>query len=265
MGTIFLSLASFLIVNAVILWVILKLNQRDRPQPSAPALTQSGQQQLGEQLDASDVLGWEFQYAQTTASEAMEQRHTLVNFYLLVAGVAVSAAAAILSGNPAGLRAPGMVTVLLWMLCGIGWLYFLAIIRLRQAWCDSARAMNQIKEFYIQHSKDFKPDVLRTAFRWRAETLPPADKAWTVFFYSAMIISFIDSVAYVGGGLLLDLDATLASPLPVTMAIAVLGLAAFFAFHTWLYFAFLGPRPGVAAQTEASPGPTHGSAPTTEM
>ena len=257
MGTILLSLASFMIVNVVVLWVILKLNQRDRPQSSALTPAQPGQKQL----DASDILGWEFQYARTTASEAMEQRHTLVNFYLLVAGVAVSASAAILSGDPARLRLPGMVTMLLWMLCGIGWLYFLAIIRLRQAWCDSARAMDQIKEFYIQHSKDFEPDVLRTAFRWRTETLPPTDKAWTVFFYSAMIVSFIDSVAYVGGGALLDLETTLSSPLPVILAIALVGLVAFFAFHVWLYFAFLGPRPGIAAQTEASPGSTRGSAP----
>jgi len=247
MGTILLSLASFMIVNVVVLWVILKLNQRDRPQPSAPAPAQPGQKQL----DASDILGWEFQYAQTTASEAMEQRHTLVNFYLLVTGVAVSAVAAILSGDPTRLRVPGMVTVLLWMLCGIGWLYFLAIIRLRQAWHDSARAMNQIKEFYIQHSEEFEPDVLRTAFRWKANTLPPPEKAWTVFFYSAMLISFIDSVAYVGGGVLLELDATLALPLLVAVVIAILGLI-FFAFHIWLYFAFLKPRPAAVARQGAT-------------
>jgi len=235
MQTIWPSLA-FMLVNMVALWVILRLNQRDRPQPSAPPPAQEGLKVL----NPSEILGWEFQYAQTTASEAMEQRHTLANLYLLITGAAVSAVAAILGGDPARLRVPGVV--LLWVLCGIGWLYFLGIIRLRQAWHDSARAMNQIKEFYIQHAKDLEPDVLRTAFRWKANTLPPPEKAWTVFFYSAMIVSFIDSAAYVGGGVLLSLDATLALSLPVAVAIAIFGLI-FFAFHVWLYFAFLRPRP----------------------
>ena len=248
----------FLIVNVVVLWVILRLNRRPDSGIKSQNASSPTQEAL-RKLRASDILGWEFQYAQATASEAMEQRHTLVNFYLLVAGVAVSGVAAILSGNSDGLRVPG--TVLLWILCGIGWLYFLAIIRLRQAWHDSAHAMNQIKEFYIQYSREFEPDVLRTAFRWKANTLPPPDKAWTVFFYSAMIISFIDSVAYVGGGALLELDATLALALPVGVAIAIFGLI-FFAFHVWLYFAFLRTHPDVAAQTEANPGPTRGSTPT---
>jgi hypothetical protein len=234
MGPILLSLA-FMIVNVVVLCVILWLNRRPDPKPPPPPPAQAGQKQLA----ASEILGWEFQYAQTTASEAMDQRHTLVNFYLLVAGVAASAVAAILGGDMARLRGPG--AVLLWVLCGIGWLYFLAIIRLRQAWHDSARAMNQIKEFYIQHAKDFEPDVLRAAFRWKADSLPRPEKAWTVFFYSAMLISFIDSVAYVGGSVLLGLDATLALPLANAVILVMFGLV-FFAFHVWLYFAFLAPR-----------------------
>jgi hypothetical protein len=253
MGPILLSLA-FLIVNVVVLCVILWLNRRPDPKPPPPPPAQAGQKQLA----ASEILGWEFQYAQATASEAMDQRHTLVNFYLLAAGVAASAVAAILGGDLVRLRGPG--AVLLWVLCGIGWLYFLAIIRLRQAWHDSARAMNQIKEFYIQHAKDFEPDVLRAAFRWKAASLPRPEKAWTVFFYSAMIVGFIDSVAYVGGGMLLGLDEAFALPLPVAVVIAALGLI-FFAFHVWLYFAFLKPRPDAAGPSEASPEATRESAP----
>jgi len=131
-------------------------------------------------------------------------------------------------------------TVLLWLLCGIGWLYFLKLIRFRQAWHDSARAMNQIKDFYVQHAKDFEPDVLRDAFRWKTETLPPPDKPWTAYFYSAMLIAFLDSAAYVAGGALLSLDATGSPPLSVLGPLALFGLA-FFAFHVWLYFAFLKP------------------------
>ena len=79
----------------------------------------------------------------------MAERHTMVNFYLLVAGVVTSGVVAVL-GQGADLP-KSIGTVLLWLLCGIGWLYFLGIIRLRQAWHESARTMNRIKEFYIEH------------------------------------------------------------------------------------------------------------------
>jgi hypothetical protein len=136
-------------------------------------------------------------------------------------------------------RVPKAVgTALLWLLCGIGWLYFLKLIRLRQAWYDGAKTMNRIKEFCIQHTREFDPDVLRSAFRWRAETLPAPDKPWTVFFYSAALIGLLDSVAYVAGGALLGLTAIRASSLLVLGPLALFGLA-FFAFHVWLYFEFL--------------------------
>jgi protein-S-isoprenylcysteine O-methyltransferase Ste14 len=185
----------------------------------------------------------EFEYARTTASEAMQDRHTMINFYLLVAGVVASGVVAVLGQNTELPKAAG--TVLLWLLCGIGWLYFLKLIRFRQAWHDSARAMNQIKDFYIQHAKDFEPDVLRDAFRWKIETLPPPDKPWTAYFYSAMLIGFLNSVAYMAGGALLDLDVTRSSWLVLGL-LALFGLA-FFAFHVWLYFAFLKPEPSSEA------------------
>jgi hypothetical protein len=163
----------FLVVNAVILLVILALNRRTGARPSQPARLEWE----SKHLKASDILGWEFEYARTTASEAMQDRHTMINFYLLVAGVMASGVVAVLGQDTELPKAAG--TVLLWLLCGIGWFYFLKIIRFRQAWHDSARAMNQIKDFYVQHAKDFEPDVLRDAFRWKTETLPPPDKPWT--------------------------------------------------------------------------------------
>ena len=235
---IYISLA-FLIANVLILLVILVLNRRtgDRPsQQDTPAQESSGQKIL----DPSNILGWEFEYARTTASEAMQDRHTMINFYLLVTGVIASGVVAVL-GRDTGLpKAAG--TILLWLLCGIGWLYFLKLIRLRQAWHGSAQAMNKIKDFYIQHTNHFEPDVLRDAFLWKKETLPPPDKPWTVFFYSAMLIGFLDSVAYVAGGALLALDATLSYLLFVLGPLTLFGLV-FFAFHLCLYFAFLQPKP----------------------
>ena len=166
----------------------------------------------------------------------MQDRHTMVNFYLLAFGVIATGVLAILSREANLPQTIG--TLLLWILCAVGWLYFLKIIRLRQAWHESAQAMNQIKEFFITHDDRFEPEELRTAFRWQAHTLPSPDKPWTVFFYSALLIALMDSMAYVIGASLLDLNITEIAPRPDFILYLVFGLG-FFAYHLWLYFAFL--------------------------
>jgi len=229
----------FLIANVLTLLAILAMNRRVGAKPgqtTPPPLETPGQALL----DPADILKLEFEYARTTASEAMQDRHIMVNFYLLVAGVVVSGVVGVLAQKTGLPKAAG--TLLLWLLCGIGWLYFLKIIRLRQAWHDSAKAMNQIKEFYIQHAKEFAPDVLRSAFRWQSHTLPDPGKPWTVFFYSATLIGFLNSAAYVAGGALLSWGVAPRLLLPALGLLLLFGLA-FFAFHAWLYFAFLKPEP----------------------
>jgi hypothetical protein len=119
----------FLVANVVILLVILALNRRTGTKPSKPATPD--QKPSPGPLDPSNILEWEFEYARTTASEAMQDRHTMINFYLLVAGVMASGVVAVLGQDTELPKAAG--TVLLWLLCGIGWLYFLKIIRFRQA------------------------------------------------------------------------------------------------------------------------------------
>jgi hypothetical protein len=234
---IYISFA-FLVANMVILLVILALNRRVHASPGQTGMPAHGSSEQ-KVLDSSDILGWEFEYARITASEAMHDRHTMINFYLLIVAVVGSGVAAVLGQKAESASLPrGAGTTLLWVLCGVGWLYFLNIIRLRQAWHDSAQAMGRIKAFYIQYAKEFSGDVLSSAFRWHPQTLPAPDKPWTVFFHSALLIAFLDSVAYVMGGSLIN--ATL-SFLSVAGALLILFGLAFFAFHIWLYFTFLRP------------------------
>ena len=56
-----------------------------------------------------------------------------------------------------------------------------------------------------------------------------------------MLISLLSSAAYVAGGALLALSATPCVFALTTGSLVLFGLA-FFAFHVWLYFAFLRPR-----------------------
>jgi hypothetical protein len=227
----------FLILNILVMRVILVLNRRpsSKPPPSPPPDSTS----IIKPLYSADILKLEFEYARFTASEAMQDRHTMVNFYLLAFGVIATGVLAILSREADLPQSIG--TLLLWILCAVGWLYFLKITRLRQAWHDSAQAMNQIKEFFIQHDDHFDPEELRTAFRWQAHTLPPSDKPWTVFFYSAVLIALLDSMAYVLGAALLDLGLSHTIP-RIDIGLYLLFGIGFLAFHIWLYFALLKPK-----------------------
>jgi hypothetical protein len=158
----------------------------------------------------------------------------MVNFYLLVAGFVITGVTTVLGTK----SLPSYVaTALLWLLCCIGWIYFLSIIRLRQAWHESARTMNQIKLFYVQHT-ELNPDDLYGAFRWKAHTLPPAYKPWNVHFYSAMLIGLLDSLAYVAGIALWACVPKGCGPVPSAVLLGVL-FVLLFGFHYWLYRRFL--------------------------
>jgi hypothetical protein len=170
----------------------------------------------------------------------MQDRHTMINYYLLVTGVVVTGVVAA-RGKDTDLPKV-TASILLWLLCLVGWFYFLTLIRLRQAWHDSVLAMNRIKQFYIEHARGIDAATLRGAFRWRPESVPPPDRASTVYFYSAMLIGFLSSIAYIAGGVLLLIDQQpLQAGVPAAIGIIILMGFVFFAFHIWMYFAFLKP------------------------
>jgi hypothetical protein len=227
--------AIFLILNVAALLIILVLNRRPETWPVRSEEGGLPPLETGP-LDASAILSLEFGYAQTTASEAMRDRLTIINFFLLTVGIVASGLLTTLRGELSALRVAG--PALLWLLCCVGWFFFLKVIRLRQAWHHSARVMNQIKLFYVSHAKQFPASVLQQAFLWRADTLPAPDKPWTLFFYSAMLVGFLDSVAFTVGGILLALPAQQTCFAAVVGALVALGLV-FLTFHAWLYFAFL--------------------------
>jgi len=155
----------------------------------------------GPRLDPNTILMAEFNYARETAAQAMNDRHVMVNFYLIIVGVIFAAVANLLRlANDSGL---GMglttvqwrqaATVLLVVLFLIGLLYLFKLIRLRQAWRDSALAMNQLKEYYSRRFRNYRMN--KEAFLWNKDTLPPASKFWTLFFFSAVLIILLNVVA----------------------------------------------------------------------
>lgn len=233
----------FLGIMTSIMEAILHFNQRRKP--GTESLPRFEGVYISDQpgLPPQDLLGMEFEYARITASEAMNDRHTVVNFYLLLTGVVVSAVAALLSAE----RPPGPVAdalpyvgmALLWALCIVGWLYLLQIIRLRQAWRGSAATMNQIKAFYFANVARFTSREFKKAFCWQMETLPPAAKLWTIHFFSAALIALLNSLVYVGGGLLHTVGLQVSSEAwPwLVPSLAFLGLVLFvFSLHMYVRF-----------------------------
>ena len=144
------------------------------------------------ELHEEEILKLEFEYAQKTAEQAQDDRMAIVNLYLLLVGGLGSVALALpqFSAQPAFALPDEAYAVLFGLLGLLGFFTLLTLVRLRQAWQDSALAMNRIKQLYIEKFPD-----LANAFRWRADTIPPPGKLWTITFNLSLLVALIDSVA----------------------------------------------------------------------
>lgn len=140
-------------------------------------------------LNPEEILKLEFEYAQTTAEQAQDDRATILNLYLLLAGGVGSIIVGL--GQASGSDLPRGVYVLVFgLLALIGFFTLMKLVRLRQAWYDSVLTMNRIKDFYVEKFPD-----LANALRWRTTTIPPPGKWWTITFNLALLVAIIDSTA----------------------------------------------------------------------
>jgi uncharacterized membrane protein (DUF485 family) len=145
-----------------------------------------------EQLDPNGILVAEFNYIAQTAFQAHEDRARVWQYYLATVGTFVVALFSMKEIPPAWVN-PGRVAfgVAFAVLAMVGYLTLQQLIRLRSAWMESARAMNQIKDFYADHL-DIAP-----AFRWRMVTLPKAGKRDSLAFLLALTVMVVDTFALV--------------------------------------------------------------------
>lgn len=147
-------------------------------------------------LDIGEIILREFDYVKDTASQAMNDRHTMINYFLLSAGVVVTGIGVLLSKEGAAdfeYRDQTVVALSL-LFCTVGWVYFMQLVRLRQAWCDSARAMNHLKRVFVQCS-GHAPELAEKIFLWSIKSIPKANKPLTVFHLSALLISILSAAA----------------------------------------------------------------------
>jgi len=149
-------------------------------------------------LKLDNMLLEEFNYANTTAYQAMEDRARMFNLYLLLIGVLGSGLAAIYQlGGSLRAYTPILAIGLLAIAGVMGIAFFIKLIRLRQAWRESAVAMGMIKEYYIQEFMPLKGGVEK-AFHWRLETLPSNEKRGSVTFVVCTTVAILASLCFAG-------------------------------------------------------------------
>lgn len=147
------------------------------------------------ELTSEELLIAEFNYIAQTAFQANEDRARVSSFYLVAVG---SLVAALFSTQLFSQKFdPRFVAIafsgLFFILTILGTLTALQLARLRAAWYDSARAMNQLKDYWIRNAKDKE---MKRAFRWGAGSLPKIYKANSVSFYQTFEVALLSGLTF---------------------------------------------------------------------
>ncbi len=157
---------------------------------------------MRDELHSEEILKLEFEYARETATQAQNDRTIIVNMYLLLMGGVGSLLLAAQSIAPVErlLIPPQGLSLLFFVLGVLGTLTCFKLIRLRQAWYESAHTMNTIKAYYLARIPE-----LHAAFLWKPGTIPPPGKAWTITFILATMVILLSSFSYAAALHFMDL------------------------------------------------------------
>jgi hypothetical protein len=140
-------------------------------------------------LDTNEILKAEYNYIANTVFQANEDRSRVASFYFVTVGSLVAAIlGTIFSAENIknfALAFAGLFAIL----TTLGALTLAQLARLRAAWHESVEAMNQIKDFYIEHNKEIEP-----AFKWRLKTLPKTDKPYSIANLLAVEVSILSAI-----------------------------------------------------------------------
>lgn len=173
----------------------------------------------------------EFEYAANSAFQANEDRSKAASFFLVSVG---SLVAAIFGAVQENLKPETDLVLagLFLMLTILGWLTVKQLARLREAWRESARTMNKIKDFYMERFEAIK---LREAFRWRSDTIPNKYKTNSISYYTAIEVSLLSALTF-GASAFFLLSGLGVTFIPWVFAVIAGGLSFFaeLAYYKWL-------------------------------
>lgn len=143
-------------------------------------------------ISAEEILTAEFEYIAQTASQANDDRSSVVSFFVIAVG---SPLAAFFSTGIAKMSDENefiLFTALFFILSVLGTTTILQLARLRGAWYESMLAMNHMKEFLIKNSDS----DISGAFRWTINTAPARFKPNSVSFYQALQVSILAGLLF---------------------------------------------------------------------
>jgi MFS family permease len=140
-------------------------------------------------LSNDEILKSEYNYIANTVFQANEDRSRVASFYFVTVGSLIAAILGTLFSEDDLQGASFAFAGLFLILTILGALTLAQLARLRAAWHESAEAMNVIKDFYIKHNKE-----IESAFKWRAKTLPPTDKRFSIANLMAVEVALLSAV-----------------------------------------------------------------------
>jgi hypothetical protein len=176
-----------------------------------------------------NILVAEFEYIAQTAFQANEDRARASEFFLISFGTLLAAVLTTQFTNVEPHFLYRLFLILFTVVAAWGALTILQLARLRQAWLESVRAMNTIKDAVITKSPELQP-----FFRWRTQTIPKAYKPWSVGFLLALQVSMVSGIA-LGAACALGFLMTGGNDLPWLLMVGV-AIITILAFLVFLYY-----------------------------
>jgi 8-oxo-dGTP pyrophosphatase MutT (NUDIX family) len=145
-------------------------------------------------LRLESMLLAEFNYANSTAYQALNDRGRMFGIYLGIASVLAGGVGALYELGSRSANSEVIASALFLLAGFIGLIFFFKIVRIRQAFDDSLLTMNVIKEHYITVFKGTVPAVDKI-FRWRMESMPSGRRFGSLTFLVCLAVTVIDSIA----------------------------------------------------------------------
>ncbi len=141
---------------------------------------------------ARGIVAAEYGYIAQTAFQANEDRARAWQYFFVTFATLIAALLSAQLDVEADLQQDIYLTfvVIFTLLAVLGLITIVQLVRLRQAWLESARAMNQIKERLIADDP-----ALAAYFRWRNDTLPAAFKWRSFGFLQALSVALLSGLA----------------------------------------------------------------------
>ena len=181
-------------------------------------------------VSAQEILTAEFEYIAHTATQANDDRSSVVSFFIIAVGSPLAAFFGTDIAQVPDLTAFALFTGLFLILAVLGTTTILQLARLRGAWYESMLAMNHMKEFLIKNSD---ADI-SGAFRWTLSTAPARFKPNSVSFYQALEVAILAGLLFGAFVFFLLHSLNMPSEFAIWLISAILGLI-FASFQIYLY------------------------------